>query len=346
MSDPETQIKERAKQLGFDVVGITTAQHAEHEASLLRWLYQGFHGEMDYLARDPERRARPSLVLENAKSIIAVGLNYYTKEPEPEKTTTGKVSRYAWGDDYHRVMQPKLKRLCRFISEIGGQETSSRYYVDTGPILEREFAARAGLGWIGKHSNLVSMEFGSWLFLGVVLTTLELEPDTPITDHCGTCRACLDACPTNAFPAPYILDARKCISYLTIEHRGSIPETLRGQMGNHVYGCDICLQICPWNRHQKQSGDSAFDPRDEWHNPRLVDLLQLDEQSFQEATRKNPIRRTKLTGMLRNACIAAGNSKKKEFLPALTPLQQHENPAIREHATWAMERIKEATGHT
>ncbi len=340
------EIKSRAKALGFDVAGIAPAAESAHKGELLRWLEAGHHGEMSWLARDPERRADPRQVLPNCASVVVVGMNYRTVDP-PSHTDgppRAKVSRYAWGDNYHRVFEKKLKRLCAVLTELGGWETATRYYVDTGPVLERDLAAQAGLGWIGKHGNLVSEEYGSWLFLGVVLTSLALQPDTPAPDRCGTCTACLEACPTQAFPAPYILDARRCVSYLTIEHRGEIPETLRPEIGDAIFGCDICLEVCPWNRHQKSKSPSPFEPRKIWFGPKLTQLLQFNAESFQKFTQSSPVRRAKLEGLLRNSCIVAGNSGDTSLLPKLRPLTRHPSETVRQHAEWAIQRIDKTTG--
>ena len=340
-------IEKRAYEVGFDAFGIAQALPTPRKAEFLQWLEAGYHADMTYLARDPERRADPRRVLPEARSIIVVGMNYRTEDPPQENgtpaakyTPTGSVSRYAWGEDYHRVITGKLRTLCTSIREIAGSEVAARYYVDTGPLLERDIAARAGVGWIGKHGNLVSTRFGSWLFLGAILTSLDLEPDAPLTDHCGTCTACLEACPTDAFAAPYVLDARRCISYLTIEHRGAIPESLRAQMGTMVYGCDICLRVCPWNRHESPQESSPFAPRDFWRAPRLVDLLRLPPETFQEQTRRSAIRRAKWEGMLRNACVAAGNSRQPSLLGPLDPLTRHDDPGVRECALWAVGKLE------
>ena len=309
MNDLRGRIEERASELGFDAFGVAVADSTSYFSQFLQWIDAGYYGGMDYLAREPERRSDPRKILPEARRAIVLGVNYNTRDSHVEVESTaarGRVSCYAWGEDYHRVITKRLKQLCLFIREIAGPDCSARYYVDTGPLLERDIAARTGVGWTGKHGNLVSGKFGSWLFLSVILTSLELEPDPPAADRCGTCTACLEACPTQAFVKPYVLDARRCISYLTIEHRGDISEEFREKMGAWVYGCDICLRACPWNRHEKSGQDSPFTAREFWKAPKIADLLRLTPEAFLEKTRRSAIRRAKWAGMLRNACIAAG----------------------------------------
>ncbi len=330
----EQQIKARARDIGFDLVGITTAQPPQHSQHLQQWLAKDFHGEMGYLARNVDKRVNPSKILGDARSIVVVGLNYYGGDHD----RTGRVARYAWGArDYHEVMSGKLEQLSRNIAEIGGPGTRCLGYVDTGPILERDLAQRAGIGFIGKHTNLVSRQLGNWLFLGEILTNLELPPDPPEREYCGTCQRCMDVCPTRAIVGPYQLDARLCISYLTIELKGPIPVELRSLVGDHVFGCDDCLEVCPWNRFAQQSPVRQFQRRD---TPPLTEYLSWDEAKFREFFRGTPIFRIKRRGFLRNVCVVLGNIGVQSALPALERARQDVEPMVVEHAAWAIEQIQ------
>src|ERR1043166_4779135 len=312
-------VKARARELGFELVGITSADSPQHSAQFRQWLADGFHGEMTYLARNAEKRVAPAKVLAAAKSIIVVGLNYYPGDSH-------HIARYAAGTrDYHDLMGEKLKQLAEFVGGI--------WYVDTGPILERDLAQRAGIGFIGKHTNLISRRLGNWIFLGSVLTTLDLPADEPEREYCGTCRRCIDACPTRAIVAPYRLDARRCISYLTIELKGSIPVEFRPLIGDRVFGCDDCLEVCPWNRFARLS---QFRPRE---LPRLTEFLSWDEAKFRAFFRGTPIFRIKRRGFLRNVCVALGNIGDESVLPALERALDDTEPLVREHATWAIDQI-------
>lgn len=315
-----SEVKARARALGFDLVGITTADSPQHSAQFQKWLANGFHGEMGYMERNAAKRVTPEQVLAGARSIILVGLNYY---PGHSK----HIARYAaGGSDYHEVMGEKLQQLAEFVGGI--------WYVDTGPILERDLAQRAGIGFIGKHTNLISRHLGNWIFLGAVLTTLKLPADEPEREYCGTCRRCIDICPTRAIVAPYRLDARLCISYLTIELKGSIPVELRPLIGDRVFGCDDCLEVCPWNRFAKLS---QIRPRE---LPPLTELLSWDEAKFRAFFRGTPIFRIKRRGFLRNICVALGNIGDKSALPALRGALEDVEPLVREHAAWAISRIE------
>jgi epoxyqueuosine reductase len=272
--------------------------------------------------------------LASARSIVVVGLNYYTGDHD----RTGRVARYAWGiRDYHEVMSGKLERLSEGIAEIGGPGTRCLGYVDTGPILERDLAQRAGIGFIGKHTNLISRQLGNWLFLGEILTNLELSPDSPEREYCGTCQRCMDVCPTRAIVGPYQLDARLCISYLTIELKGSIPVELRPLVGDHVFGCDDCLEVCPWNRFAQQSPVHEFQQRE---IPPLIEFLSWDEPKFREFFRGTPVFRIKRRGFLRNVCVVLGNIGDETALAALTRALNDAEPLVREHAAWAVEQIE------
>ncbi len=329
----EQQIKARARDIGFDLVGITTAQPPQHSQHLREWLAKDFHGEMGYLARNADKRVDPSGILPDACSIVVAGLNYYAGDHD----RTGRVARYAWGiHDYHNLMSEKLKQLSENISEIGGPGTRCLGYVDTGPILERDLAQRAGIGFIGKHTNLISRQLGNWLFLGEILTNLELSPDPPEREYCGTCQRCMDVCPTRAIVGPYQLDARLCISYLTIELKGSIPIELRSLIGDHVFGCDDCLEVCPWNRFAQQSPAHEFQQRE---MPPLTEFLSWDEPKFRDFFRGTPILRIKRRGFLRNVCVVLGNTGDESALPALARALNDAEPLVREHAAWAVEQI-------
>ena len=329
----EQPIKARAREIGFDLVGITTAQPPQHSQHLHQWLAKDFHGEMGYLARNADKRVNPSKILTDARSMVVVGLNYYTGDHDQ----TGRVARYAWGtQDYHEVMSGKLEQLVGTITEIGGPNTRCLGYVDTGPILERDLAQRAGIGFIGKHTNLISRQLGNWLFLGEILTNLELSPDPTEREYCGTCQHCMDVCPTRAIVGPYQLDARLCISYLTIELKGPIPVELRPLVGDHVFGCDDCLEVCPWNRFAQQSPVREFRRRE---MPPLTEYLSWDEGKFRDFFRGTPIFRVKRRGFLRNVCVVLGNIADQSALPALEQACHDVEPMVVEHAAWAIEQI-------
>jgi epoxyqueuosine reductase len=312
MSLVET-IKQEARSLGFDAVGIASVAPEPSAVDLLdrlqEWLRRGYHGTMAWMARDPARRADPQVVLPGCRSIIAVGMNYDTGRRPSEGKGHGRVARYAWGADYHHVLGGRLARLEETLRQLA-PEAHSRYYVDTGPVMEKAWAQRAGLGWIGKHSNLVSSDHGSWLVLGEILTTLELLPDVPAADLCGNCSLCIQACPTQAITEPYVVDATRCISYLTIEFRGNrceIPNELAARMGNRIFGCDDCLDVCPFNLRADPTTEPAFCPDDATLAPRLDDLAALDEAHFVERFRQSPIRRATWRGLQRNIAIAQDN---------------------------------------
>jgi epoxyqueuosine reductase len=334
------QINTKATALGFDLVGITSAEPLAHGGRLRAWVAQGFAGEMGYMSRDVEKRVDPSRVLPEVRSIIVLGINYYTSPSMPEASPgRGWISRYAWGQDYHTVLSDKLKALVAFIREVEGADVQARWYVDTGPILERELAWRAGLGWPGKNTNLINRRMGSWLFLGAILLDRELGYDAPATAHCGTCTRCLVACPTGALVAPGVLDARRCISYLTIELRGPIPRELRPLMGTHIFGCDICQAVCPWNRKAPAASDVAFLPRAGFAAPELIPLLCLSEDEFRARFHGSPVARAKRRGLVRNVAVALGNLRDLRALPALEAALHDAEPLIRGHAAWALGRI-------
>jgi epoxyqueuosine reductase len=325
---------------GFDLAGVASAEAPRELAHFAPWLAAGNAGEMAYLTGQAERRADARRAFPWARSLLCVGLQYDT--PGPYSTSVpsekGWIARYAWGDDYHDVMTAMLQRLAtRLAEEIGPLQT--RVYADTGPIVERAYAAAAGLGAWGKNTCLLHPEHGSWFFLGEVVTDADMEADAPRADICGTCTACLDACPTGAFVGPYELDARRCISYLTIEVKGAIPEDHREGLGRHVFGCDVCQDVCPWNRRRRHRGESAFEAREGMEAPDLVALASLDEESFRRTFRKSPVKRAKRRGLLRNVAVALGNSGDPRHRDALERLAEDADPLVREHARWALGRL-------
>jgi epoxyqueuosine reductase len=335
-------VKQRGKELGFDLVGITTPKTPPTYPHFLRWLEKGFHGAMAYMERGKEKRGDLRLILPDVKSVIVAGISYFVPDEQlPSATTpTGKVARYAWGMDYHEVLLRKLEALLDYLRSLLGDGVKGKAYVDTGPILERDAAVQAGLGWIGKNTCLINPQLGSYLFLGELLVNVALAPDEPFKrNHCGKCQRCLLACPTGAFVAPYQLDARKCISYLTIELRGSIPRELRPLIGTWVFGCDICQEVCPWNRKAKPTEEEAFKPRP-WSAPELLELLTLTEDEFRQRFKGSPLKRAKRSGLVRNACVAVGNLREEKAVPLLLRLLCDDpDPIVREHAAWALGRI-------
>ena len=359
-------VKKKALEAGFDLVGIApadtfdntpgdTPQGAPNDLKFAReWWEKGYGGEMRYLANP--KRYDPQRVLPDARSLISVALIYNTPLPRSVDVVRGKdshgwVSRYAWGEDYHRILKSKLRALCRALSETA-PGAALLPYVDTGPVVERAFARLSGIGWMGKNTCLINTEKGSWFFLGAILTDLDLEPDTPAPDRCGSCRRCLDACPTDAFVAPYVMDASRCISYFTIELRGGIPQPFRESMGNHVFGCDICQDVCPWNRKAATATEEGFlplplraagpspDELETLFHPSLDTLASLSEGDFKQLFRLSPLKRTKFHGWLRNLSIAMGNSGDRKFIPWLERLATDEDAMLGEHAQWALGRLR------
>jgi epoxyqueuosine reductase len=341
-SDGRTAIRERALALGFDACRFTTASPPDHAAEFQRWLDAGCHGEMGYLQRNADKRIDPARVLAEARTIITLAVSYNVDEAPPatKEGLTGQIARYARFSDYHAVMGERLKTLAHFVDEIGAGAGRSLWYVDTGPLLERDLAQRAGLGFAGKHASLISRKFGNWIFLAEIITTLEIEPDAPEKNRCGSCRRCIDACPTAAITAPFQLDARRCISYLTIELKGSIPEEFRAAIGTRIYWCDDCLAVCPWNRFAKEGALMRPHYRGELAAPDLIELLALNEAGFKKRFAGTPMLRAKRRGFLRNVCVALGNSGDARALPALARAVEDAEPLIAEHAQWAVNRIK------
>lgn len=309
------QIKEQAQALGFSKIGIVPATALTEEGAHLRdWLSRNFHGQMSYMAREPEKRADPKLLLPSAQSVVCVALNYFQPDKHTGDPEVGKISRYAWGDDYHDVLRDKLKLLLAWLEErVPGVE--GKICVDSSPAMDKAWAVRAGLGWIGKHTNVITQEYGSWVFLGEMLLSIELDYDSYIEpDHCGTCTACIEACPTQAIVAPYQLDARRCISYGTIELREEkLPEDMESNLENWIFGCDICQDVCPWSRFSKHSEEERFEPRPGIVAPALQELAGLSQEAFTERFRRSAIKRTKLTGLGRNARAALENQSIKHL---------------------------------
>src|SRR5438874_3054341 len=329
-----------AQQIGFDSCRIAACAAPTYGTEFRAWLREGAHGEMNYMERGEEKRGDPQKVLPGARSIVVLALNYFQTEQvqTSEAAAKGKIARYAWGDDYHQVVESKLDKMDTFLRDFGGQQ---KCYVDTGPILERDHAAQAGIGWHGKNTMLVDERLGTWFFLAEILTTLELLPDKPVPDRCGTCERCIKACPTGAITAPHRLDARRCISYLTIELKGAIPLGLRPLIGNRIFGCDDCLDACPWNRFAQASRETAFFARKATTGMLLRDYLKLGEAEFRALFRNSPIKRIKRRGFLRNVCVALGNVGGLADLPALRQAASDPDGLIAEHAAWAIERIQE-----
>jgi epoxyqueuosine reductase len=337
--DVKAQLIAFARQIGFDACRVAACAPPPHAEEFSDWLRQGAAGEMSYMERGEEKRRDPQKVLPGARSIIVLALNYWQGgqvRRSETAATAGRIAHYAWGDDYHGVIKAKLEKMDEFLQQFGGMQ---KCYVDTGPVLERDYAAQAGVGWHGKSTMLIDPELGTWFFLAEILTTLELAPDPPQRDRCGTCERCMTACPTSAITAPHRLDARRCISYLTIELKSSIPLEFRPLIGDRIFGCDDCLAACPWNRFAQDSRESAFAARPATTGMALRDYLALSDEQFRQLFRKSPIKRIKRRGFLRNVCVALGNVGDASDLPALQRAAADPEPLIAEHAAWAIERI-------
>jgi epoxyqueuosine reductase len=337
-------LRARALAEGFDAVGFTPAALADAaRENLARFLREGRHGEMTWLAEKVDRRGDPRVLWPDARSVMVLGLNYGPDE-DPlavlARRDRAGISVYARHRDYHDVVKKKLKRLGRWIAET--YRTEIKVFVDTAPVMEKPLAQAGGIGWQGKHTNLVSRDLGAWLFLGEIYLALDLPPDSPESDHCGSCRACLDACPTGAFPAPYQLDARRCISYLTIEHAGPIPRELRRAMGNRIYGCDDCLAVCPWNKFAASASEAQLAARDDLRAPALADLAALDDAAFRARFSGSAIKRIGRDRFVRNVVIAIGNSGAPNLLPAVERLLEDPSPVVRGAAIWALRQMAPA----
>jgi epoxyqueuosine reductase len=343
--DLKRALAERARALGFDCIGITAPGAISDAAKHFReFLDTGAHGDMDWLAQNPERRADPRGLWPDVRSVIMLGVNYGPDE-DPlvilRQTTRGAISVYAQGDDYHDVIKKRLKALARWLAATASCEV--KVFVDTAAVMEKPLAQASGLGWQGKHTNLVSREFGSWLFLGAIFTTLDLPRDDAEHDHCGSCQACLDICPTAAFPAPYQLDARRCISYLTIENKGPIPREFRKAIGNRIYGCDDCLAVCPWNKFAQQGREAKLAARKELRAPDLAELARLDDAAFRARFTKSPVKRIGRDRFVRNVLIAIGNSGEGALAEEAERLLSDASPLVRGAAVWALAQLAERT---
>ena len=341
MPDPKSLIRAKAHALGFTTIGFTSPNLGATAALRLReFLSANHHGQMAWLATRADQRAAPTTLWPEVRSVIALGLSYapsHNPLANLAQPTLGTISVYAQNRDYHAILKGKLKHLAQFlVSRCGGDV---KVFVDTAPVMEKPLAERAGLGWQGKHTNLVSRAHGSWLFLGEIYTTLQLAPDQPHPNNCGTCTRCLAICPTNAFPAPYRLDARRCISYLTIEHEGPIDLPLREKLGNRIYGCDDCLAVCPWNRFAKAANEAKLHPRPDLTAPSLASLATLNDATFRQKFTASPIKRIGHQRFLRNILYAIGNSATPSLRQSAAPHQHHPNPTVREAATWAIARL-------
>ncbi len=361
--DVKETIRQRARELGFDDCRFTTAEAPASAPQFEQWLAAERHGEMGYLHRNAEKRVEPRRVLEGARSVITLAASYFQGRREAmgnggerqaddvplaepiasnfsrPSPANGVVARYARFTDYHDVLGERLKTLSAFVDGLGGAGTRSLWYVDTGPLLERDLAQRAGLGFVGKHTNLISRRLGNWIYLSEIITTLELAPDSPEKNHCGNCARCLAACPTQCITAPFELDARRCISYLTIELKGSIPVELRPAIGARIFGCDDCLAVCPWNKFAQEGRLMKQHAREDFQQPDLLELLALDDAAFRQRFAGTPVLRAKRRGLLRNVCVALGNTGDARALPALERAAHDTEPLIAEHATWAIEEI-------
>lgn len=340
----EEQIRHAATALGFDRCGFAEARRAADADRLDAWLAAGREAGLDYMRRDPARRADPRRVVEGCRTVIVVSMNHHTADAPRRAELPAEVARYARGRDYHRVVASRLRRLKAAISGLAGPEHTHRWYVDDGPVMERSWAVAAGIGFAGRNACTIDPERGSWFVLGVVLTTLGLRPDPPVVASCGSCTACLPACPTGAITAPGVVDARRCISFWTIEHRGGIPEDLRPLLGTRVFGCDDCQTACPWNRFAQPTSEADLRPRELFVDADLAELAALSREEFDARTSGSPVRRVGYAGFLRNVAVALGNSGDPRALPHLDRLATHAEPLVREHAEWGRARLDAARG--
>ena len=335
-----TTIKEKAYELGFELTGIAPIAPSPEADFYPDWLERGFAGGMKYLERQAPSKMDPRSLLPGARSVIVCAMNYQTDreltEFDPDRAW---VSRYAWGEDYHAVLRARLEKLADWLRQAAGAEV--RVYVDTGPLLERVHAKYAGVGWFGKNTCIIDEKMGSWLFLGCILTDLETDYDVPAPDRCGSCTRCIDACPTDAILEPYVLDSNRCISYLTIELRGAIPEDLREGVGHHLFGCDICQDVCPWNRRAPISTEPAFEAREALFRPELEQLLELDEEGWRALMRRTAMKRAKVRGLLRNLMVVVGNSGLSRLRNKVLKFLGHPDREVRSHARWALSRLED-----
>ena len=342
MTTLTTKTKALGKSLGFDIVGITTADRfARDERAALDRVNNGLMDGLPWYTAERVRKANsPRKLLEGARSVVSLAMSYNYGEAEPKgQGPHGKIARYAWGDDYHDVMKKRLREFVAALPDVAGHPVKTRIFVDDGPMNDRAAAERAGVGWFGKNTNILTPSHGSWVLLGQVITDLDLVPDAPLKKNCGECVRCIDDCPTGAIVAPYVIDNRKCISFLTIELRGSIPRDLRPLMGDWVFGCDICQDVCPVNWKAAPALEPAFRKRHDFDAPALLPLLELDDEAFRERFRGSPVKRAKRVGLQRNVCVALGNIGDPVAVPALTRVIESEEPLLREHAAWALGKI-------
>jgi epoxyqueuosine reductase len=331
------EIRLQARALGFGKTAIIRAQPLDNRNGLEKWLARGNHGEMFWMARDPGKRLDPQRILAGTRSVISIAMNYYTPGTHSSRPLHGKISRYAWGKDYHLILKDRLAQLARWILEKSPNDAFV-FYSDTGPVMDKAWAHLGGIGWIGKHSNLITRDLGSWVFLGEIFSTLELEYDSEDKNYCGRCRRCIDACPTGAIVEPYVVDARLCISYLTIELRGPIPRHLRPLVGSRIFGCDDCQDVCPWNRFAQPTPEKDFYHQKGLVTPILTELLQMSEESFWTRFKDSPIRRARYQGFLRNVAVALGNSHDHSAVPLLIEALHHPIQLVRQHVAWALGR--------
>ena len=340
--DLKRSIRQLGIDAGFDIVRFTTADaFTRDEAAAIKRIRDGHMDGFSWYTEERVRRAnRPQELLEGAESVISLALSYNTGEPDyPDAQPLGKIARYAWGDDYHDVIKKRLREFASGLPEITGHPVKTRIFVDDGPMNDRAAAARAGIGWFGKNTNILTQSHGSWVFLAQVITDIPLEPDAPLKKTCGQCSLCIPACPTGAIVAPYVIDNKRCISYLTIELRGAIPRDLRPLVGDWVFGCDICQDVCPVNRKAQGSLETAFRQRHDFAAPALMPLLELDQPAFSARFRRSPVKRAKRVGLQRNVCVALGNIGDPIAVPALAKTLNHESSLVRQHAAWALGRI-------
>ena len=336
-------IKLEGHKIGFDLVGIAPVGDYPESQFYKKWLNKGYDATMTYMSKNPDKRKDVRNIMPEAKSVISCALNYNTDYPystTQKNKEKGWIARYAWGDDYHEVINDKLFKLKDFIEKKMGNKPDYRVYVDTGPVLERMYGKYSGIGWVGKNTCLINQEIGSWLFLGEIITSLELEYDNQVSDRCGSCTKCIDDCPTDAIREPYVLDSSRCISYFTIENKGEIPQEYRKAIGNNVFGCDICQDVCPWNNKAHTQTDDSFLPREGLYQPDLKYFLDLEQEEFSKIFKNSPVKRAKRKGMIRNVLVAIGNTGSSEYLDLIYKYLKDDEPLIRRHAVWALWKVQ------